>query len=271
MRARSIVFDVFGDYVRENGGRISLQKLAAVLGHFDVPPDSARVVMSRLAREGWFDVERDRRSSIYTPSERGWELLDSGLERIMQRPVEQSWRGTWYMVIFSVPEKDRAARVRLKAKLSWLGFGQLAPSTWVSPHDRLADAEAALAAVKSARFDLFAATSQGQRTDLERAAQCWDLDGLATDYQAFTARCTDILAAGPGALTGASAMTTRTKLVHEYRKFPFRDPQLPGELLPDDWPALAAYEAFLAAFSSLEDEAMSFYRDITEQRATAGV
>jgi phenylacetic acid degradation operon negative regulatory protein len=36
----------------------------------------------------------------------------------------------------------------------------------------------------------------------------------------------------------------RSKLVHEWRKFLFRDPGLPAELLPSEWPGLAAAEFF---------------------------
>ena len=36
----------------------------------------------------------------------------------------------------------------------------------------------------------------------------------------------------------------RSKLVHEWRKFLFRDPGLPAELLPDEWPGYPATEFF---------------------------
>ena len=36
----------------------------------------------------------------------------------------------------------------------------------------------------------------------------------------------------------------RSNLVHEWRKFLFRDPGLPAELLPDRWPGTQAAELF---------------------------
>lgn len=263
MRARSVVFDIFGDYVRRTGGRISLRQLTPVLGAFGVPADSTQVVMSRLAREGWFTIERNGRTSVYQPSPKGWELLDSGLERIMSGPPTTPWHGRWYMAIFSVPESQRAIRNRLKTELSWLGFGQLAPSTWISAHNRLEEAEQALAAEDSIWFDLFEVEGGGRRTDIERAMICWDLTSLGRDYQAFGDKCQTLIDEIAPRLVGRDALIQRTELIHEYRRFPFRDPGLPPELLPPDWPAFNAHQLFIQAFNILEPEALRHFQSIT--------
>lgn len=261
MQARSVVFDLFGGYIRESGGEISLKKLIALLECFDIGPDSARVVMSRLTREGWFEVTRRSRTSIYSLSAKGWDLLNEGLERIMRRPEPQAWDGRWVVATFTVPEKDRAVRTRLKTKLAWLGFGQLAPAIWISPHDRFAEAEELLAAEPSARYDLFEARGRGSRTDADRAAISWDLEQLATDYRKFSAECRDLVARARS-LRGRAALVARINLVHDYRKFPFRDPDLPTELLPPEWPAAMAFDAFIDAFKALGPEAAQFYLSV---------
>lgn len=264
MNARSVVFDLFGGYVRDSGGEISLQDLLALLECFDVAPDSARVMMSRLSREGWFEVRRQSRSSMYSPSDKGWHLLDEGLERIMRRPAPEEWDGSWVMVTFNVPEKHRAVRTRLKTKLSWLGFGQLAPSIWISPHARLAEAEEVLHAEPGAKYDIFEARSRGIRTDAERAAACWPLDELDKDYRIFTSWAEELQGKAE-TLRGRSALVTRIELIHAYRKFPFRDPDLPAELLPDLWPAASAYDAFIRTFEALGPEAKAYYDSVVSQ------
>ncbi|MDQ1625640.1 MAG: phenylacetic acid degradation operon negative regulatory protein, partial [Actinomycetota bacterium] len=40
------------------------------------------------------------------------------------------------------------------------------------------------------------------------------------------------------------AFAARSRLVHEWRKFLFRDPGLPRTLLPDGWPGEKAAEFF---------------------------
>lgn len=267
MQARSVVFDLFGGFVRDFGGEISLQHLTALLECFDVPPDSARVVMSRLTREGWFEVRRQSRTSWYSPSSKGWHLLDEGLERIMRRPGPEPWDGTWVVVTFSVPETQRAARTRLKTALAWLGFGQLAPSIWISPHELFREAEEALAKEPSARYEIFEARGRGARSDADRASACWDLDELAQDYRDFIAWC-EQLRAGALDLKSREALVVRTELVHAYRKFLFRDPELPVELLPREWPAAAAFDGFLSAFEALTPEARAFYFSVVGSPAS---
>jgi phenylacetic acid degradation operon negative regulatory protein len=247
--------------VRHFGGEIALRDLSTLLACFDVPPDSARVVMSRLAREGWFEVSRQGRVSRYRPSAKGWELFDSGLERIMRGPVSEEWQGKWFMATFTVPEENRASRARLKTKLAWLGFGQLAPSIWISPHDHLADAETAFAEEPTARYKLFEASSRGPQSDRELAASSWDLELLAKDYLAFTARCHDLVR-DAAAIRGRAALICRVELVHDYRRFPFQDPGLPAVLLPERWPAGEAHRAFLDAFDSLGAEATGYYKEV---------
>lgn len=258
MKARSVVFDVFGEYVRERGGQISLRHLSAVLAELGVPPDSARVVMSRLSREGWFDVTRRGRESTYRPSARATEVLSTGLERIMKGPIPDTWDGQWYMVAFSVPESARTLRMRLRTQLSWWGFGPLAPGIWVSPHDRLEEVAQFCASDPSIKAELFAARSRGG-DDKDRAARCWDLDGIAQDYLAYIEQCRRALAHEP---VGARALAVRVELAHDYRGFLLRDPDLPGELLPEEWPAAAAHTEFIRALAALRDEAFAFYDSV---------
>ncbi|WP_018655608.1 PaaX family transcriptional regulator C-terminal domain-containing protein [Actinomadura flavalba] len=51
--------------------------------------------------------------------------------------------------------------------------------------------------------------------------------------------------------TDEQAFATRTRLVHEWRKFLFEDPGLPAELLPEGWPGSAAARRFDAEAARL--------------------
>jgi phenylacetic acid degradation operon negative regulatory protein len=259
---RSLIFDLFGGYVRYDGGVIGLQGLAALGRCFGISSDAVRVVMSRLRREGWFEVERVAGRARYRATERTWRLLDEGYQRIFEQP--EPWSGNWYVVIYEVPEPERAVREQLRKTLSWLGFGPLAASTWVSPHDRL---DAVLDWVRdqpSARVDTLVARSRSDEQDLDFASRCWDLDGLKRDYQQFL----DQYGSADGRrawrdATGTDALVAQVRLAHDYRLFLFRDPGLPAHLLPADWPAPKAAELFAEAYEHLSAEAMAAYRSLT--------
>ena len=135
MKARSLVFDLFGDYLRYRDGVVRLRSLVALMDAFEVPETTVRVVVTRLRKEGWLDSEKSGRETTYSLTPAAWKLLDEGRSRIFER-ARGPWDGQWHMVMYSVPETDRAMREQLRKKLAWLGFGPLSSSVWLSAHDR---------------------------------------------------------------------------------------------------------------------------------------
>lgn len=267
-KPRALVFDLFGDSLRYHGGAARLQALTALLEVFGVGESTTRVVLARMRREGWFETRREGRLTVYSLTEAGWQLLDAGRARIFDR-VRDSWDGQWRMVVYAVPERDRADRARLRRALAWLGFGPLAPATWVSPHPRLDGVATALAATPAVQLDLLTCRAGSPAADRLMAARCWDLDGLARDYRAFLHRLDGLPPASALAvLPGEAALRRRIELVAAYRTFPFRDPDLPAELLPEDWPGRRAHEMFVAAHDALAGPAEAHVRAVLERHGT---
>jgi phenylacetic acid degradation operon negative regulatory protein len=251
VKARSLVFDLFGDYLRYRGGEARLRGLVALMGCFDVPEATVRVVVTRLRKEGWLASRRDGRETVYSLTDAAWELLDEGRSRIFDRATGP-WGGWWHMVIYSVPESERALREQLRKKLAWLGFGPLSSSVWLSPHDRLDAVRHAFADEPAVRLDVFRSRSEGIASDREIAARSWDLEGLDRDYAGLLEDYRRLLPRyRDGELRGAEALVARMHLIHDYRHFPFRDPDLPPELLPEGWSGRRAHEAFLEAHGLL--------------------
>ena len=181
MKARSLVFDLFGDYLRYRGGEVRLRHLVALMACFDIPEPTVRVVATRLRKEGWLSSRREGRETIYALTETAWELLDEGRDRIFNR-ARGPWDGQWHMVIYSVPEAERALREQLRKKLAWFGFGPLSASVWLSPHDRAGDVLKAFADEPSVRLDVFRSQSKGPAEDRDIASRAWDLGELDRDY-----------------------------------------------------------------------------------------
>ncbi|WP_319456924.1 MULTISPECIES: PaaX family transcriptional regulator C-terminal domain-containing protein [unclassified Mycobacterium] len=263
MNHRSLIFDLFGGYIRYAGGRISLRSLAAVVEPFGVSTDALRVVMSRLRREGWQEVTRTASGAEYRATAEMWEVLDEGYDRIF-RPAEPAWDGQWRMVIYEVPETERALRDQLRKQLAWLGFGQLVSSTWLSCHDRLDAVGAWVAEHPVARIETLVARSQSEEQDRRFAHRCWDLDTVAADYAAFVRQFGSTANRHSWEhAQGVDALVARVRLVHEYRLFAFRDPRLPGHLLPDAWPGPSADRLFAQAYNHLETEAVAAFEALT--------
>jgi len=50
VKARSLVFGLFGDFLRYRGGEVRLRGLIALMGCFDVPEPTVRVIVARLRK-----------------------------------------------------------------------------------------------------------------------------------------------------------------------------------------------------------------------------
>lgn len=258
MKARSLVFDLFGDYLRYQGGTARLRTLVALMERFDIPESTVRVVVARLRKEGWLGSRRDGRETTYVLTDAAWQLLDEGRVRIFGRATGP-WDGQWHLVIYSVPETDRAVRDRLRKRLAWLGFGPLSAAVWLSPHDRLKQLREDFADQPAVRLDTLRARSHGAEADRDMASRAWDLAALDADYAALLGRYRPRLPAyRAGGVRGADALVERMRLVHDYRLYPFRDPDLPPELLPQGWSGRAAHEVFLEAHGLLRAPAEAF-------------
>jgi phenylacetic acid degradation operon negative regulatory protein len=269
VRPRSIVFDLFGDYIRYRAGAARLRTLSTLMSCFGVGESTVRVVLTRLRKEGWFDSWREGRETVYGLNNKSLHLLDEGRSRIFDR-ARTEWDRHWYMVIYSVPESERGVRDRVRKELAWLGFGPLAPSTYVCPHDRLQQVRESLADEPALRLDTLRCQSSGLPVDREMATRCWDLDELNEDYRELLRTYRKRMASyRAGHLSPEEALVERMQLTYDYRKFPFRDPDLPTELLPAGWLGREAHELFLEAHELLRPPAEDFFDKVAGTRPAA--
>ncbi|HUG83604.1 MAG TPA: PaaX family transcriptional regulator C-terminal domain-containing protein [Euzebya sp.] len=83
-----------------------------------------------------------------------------------------------------------------------------------------------------------------------------DRGELCDAYAAFSAA----FGADLGPLDGAEAFVAQTRMVHEWRKFPFMDPGLPRQLLPRGWIGLHAAKVFADSHRSWAGPATAWFR-----------
>jgi phenylacetic acid degradation operon negative regulatory protein len=238
VNARSALFDLYGDHLAARGGRAPVAALVRLLAELDVAAPAVRTAVSRMVRQGWLAATRLPSGPGYVLTERAVRRLDEAAARIY-RTREASWDGRWHLL--SLPAvRDRSARERLRSGLTYLGYGAIDDTTWLAA--RPSSELAALLAAEGVAAEGFRAC---HLDDSEALVQrVWDLDGLGTAYDEWlgSARAT-VDALGPGP-TDAAAFAARSRLVHDWRKFLFVDPNLPDQLLPPNWPGRAAARYF---------------------------
>jgi phenylacetic acid degradation operon negative regulatory protein len=256
VRPRSLVVDLYGDYVRYRGGEIGLQELIKLMAPFGVSEQSARMTVSRLKKEDWLYARRVGRYSYYSLTPRAFRLLDEGRERIFTRS-EDDWSGGWYMVIYKVSESERKMRERLRQILAWLGFGAFAPSTWVSVRDRFDELTKEMAEEGiEASIDMLTVRTAGIEQDRDFAARCWNLGAIDARYREFMEEHRGL---GDESASEEKAFISRVRLVDDYRRFVHIDPDLPPPLLPAGWSGHAAHEMFLGLYHELAGPANRYF------------
>ena len=238
--ARSVLLTLLGEYVLPASGGAWQETLIAALETLDHKTPAARRALARSVAAGWLSTERrGRRSRVHlTPSTA--EMLRSGAERIYSFGEPWAWDGHWLLVVVRVPEERREVRHRLRTRLAWAGFGSLGGGLWISPHaERESELHDAAGADSVAELVSFRAEIGAVGDPARVVAEAWDLEAVAAAYRAFVARFGRLRPASPQAIFRA-----QTQLVHEWRKFPFLDPDLPAAMLPARWPRRRAHDLF---------------------------
>jgi phenylacetic acid degradation operon negative regulatory protein len=263
MRPRAIVFDLYGEYFRYSGGAARLGPLTELMGLFGVERATVRVVMTRLRKEGWFDSDKLGREVTYRLNEKSWHLLDDGRARIFER-VFGEWNRVWTQALLDDEAIDRDRRRRIETALHWCGFGNYAGGAWFSPHDRRKQLGEMLAGGDETYVQYLQATTAGLTADRLIAERCWDLTELHVDYQDFIEQYKPRLQRYRRGIEGEQALIERMQLIQDYRRYPFRDPDLPDSLLPAGWRGREAHETFIEAHELLRAAAESLVATVTD-------
>jgi phenylacetic acid degradation operon negative regulatory protein len=262
--ARSVLLTVLGEYVVPAGDGVWQETLVGALEALGYKTQAARQALARSVTGGWLRTERHGRRARMFATDETAAMLRNGAERIYRFGEPWAWDGRWLLVVLRVPEERREVRHQARTQLAWAGFGSLGGGLWITPHvDREAEvlrlAEGSVAELLSFRAEM------GEFGDpREVVASAWDLDGVAAAYRAFIERFGRLRPRSVEAMFGAQTM-----LVHEWRKFPFLDPELPEEMLGARWPRRRALEVFRERHAVWHEAAQDYFASLEALRSAA--
>jgi phenylacetic acid degradation operon negative regulatory protein len=230
VNARSALFDLYGDHLRFRRGRAPVAALVRLLAPLEIAAPAVRTAVSRMVRQGWLQPVRLAEGPGYALTPKAVRRIDDALARIYRTRSEE-WDGRWHVLVIS-RVADRAARDRLRDALAFLGYAPLDDTTWIAPHPS-AEVDGLLAA-EGVRAERFTAEHDGDSVGLVQ--RLWDLEGLGRSYERWLAEAEGLAGEAGFEADDETAFAVRSRLLHEWRKFLFRDPGLPRVLLPADWP-----------------------------------
>lgn len=272
---QELVATLFGLHANAEGV-MRVSALVALMADLGIDGGSARSTVSRLKAKGILQRTVGRGPASYVLS--GAVLGAFSVEDQRIFAPERSQPGDpWALVVFSVPESERNRRYELRTELISLGFGFVAAGVAIAP---LAGLEQALERLQARGLDRYVDHFQGHygegRKLRDRVQEWWDLGALDVQYAEFLADYRDELtwwrtrsAQAPDLSVAErkDAFALYVPLLTRWRRFPYRDPNIPLELLPVGWKAPRAKLMFLELHSILKAPAAA-HASLALERAT---
>lgn len=257
-RPQRLLSTLLGDYWFARTEYLPSAALVDLLGRFDVSASGARAAIQRLAHRGFLVAARQGRQTSYAVAPRVLSKIEESSRLIFEPPFGSEWDGQWTIVAFTVPEVRQASRRSFREALRKKGFASLYDAVWVSPRDQVQVA-LALAAESGVTQVIAVVTSELAGLEPEAAIRSlFDLPALRRRYDAFLGDWPEDTVA----TASDRALVTRTTIMSTWRQIVRQDPNIPRALLPDDWPAVDAYERCALVYDALGADAEETMRDI---------
>jgi phenylacetic acid degradation operon negative regulatory protein len=228
-RTGSLIITFYGDAIVPRGGSIWLGTLLQFLGMIGLEGGVVRTSVSRLAADGWLDRDKLGRKSFYHLAKSGRERFEAAVEHVYN-PRPATWEGKFGLLLIG----SGADREVSRAALLESGFGSPIPGAWIAP----SGVKVPPVPESAIRVEVSASHDMAQRLILAS----WPLEHTAASYHDFLKTFSPLESWIGQAkdIAPADAMLARILLIHHYRRVLLRDPLLPADLLPGNWPANAA-------------------------------
>ncbi|MBN2239167.1 MAG: hypothetical protein JW712_05300 [Dehalococcoidales bacterium] len=265
IRPQSAMLILYGDYLLENKAELGIGSIITLFGNFGLSDQAVRSAVSRMCRSGLLKVRSSGRKSFYSLTEYGLSLLTTGARRVFTRK-DTKWDGYWNIVTYSIPEDNRKKRDVLRRELSWMGYGTLSGATMISPYDFSSVVlELAKKLGITEYIHIFQAKQTGIGDAMKIVSSCWELNKIHDIYADFLAtfeprykEFKNRIDRGE-AIDNSEYFSERFMLIHDYRRLPFFDPDLPEELLPDNWLRPRAVKLFNDYHELLAEKANRYF------------
>jgi phenylacetic acid degradation operon negative regulatory protein len=237
MQPQDLMLMLFGTYALDHGVCLGAGGIIEALGRAGVSTHATRSTLSRMVGRDLLHRRPAGRKVYFGLTERSAAILRDGRARIWQDgAVNDRWDGTWTLLSFSLPESMQRERHDLRSRLAWSGFGPVQGGLWIAP-GRVEAAAIVASLGLAAHARVFFATADPATDIYELIADAYDLPELSERYLGFLSRW-------EGSTPPDDPFATRLRLSAEWLDAIRRDPRLPVEHLPADWPAARAQKVF---------------------------
>jgi phenylacetic acid degradation operon negative regulatory protein len=254
------------DYWLMEGAMVPSGVLVELMADFGVTESGTRTILSRLTAAGRLESTRLGRRTVYRLSDRARRRLRPWLRTVADfGVVDPTAPVTWTALAFSVPERRRADRQKLRDGLSWLGMAPLYDGVWVTPRPVSQEARSLLGTLGIESASVFSGRIEPLGSVHGSPIDAWDIGLIRELYESYLAETEPLLEQlVRGRVEPVQALVRRTELINVWRGFPRVDPGLPLDLLPPDWPRARAHATFIRLYDGLAPAALRRVRSVVD-------
>ncbi|MBR9712976.1 phenylacetic acid degradation operon negative regulatory protein PaaX [Acinetobacter baumannii] len=264
----SLISTIFGDSVLHRGGNISLASLIQLLELFGFNDRAVRTSVFRLVKNDWLCSDKIGRTSFYRITDSSRSTYLQAEQRIYNDQMKE-WDHYWDLILMS--SLDTENKALLKKELEWLGFANISTNLMAYPGCNRIELQRLLVDLNmSEQVVVFKAeTLQLFNNSVDTIGRMlrtnWPIDELRQRYLQFLDIFREIgvlLMQENEQLEPVQAFQIRTLLIHYYRRILLKDPALPLELLPTDWPAISARTLSINIYKKVFEPADEYFLSV---------
>ncbi|EMN3698587.1 PaaX family transcriptional regulator [Acinetobacter baumannii] len=264
----SLISTIFGDSVLHRGGNISLASLIQLLELFGFNDRAVRTSVFRLVKNDWLCSYKIGRTSFYRITDSSRSTYLQAEQRIYNDQMKE-WDHYWDLILMS--SLDTENKALLKKELEWLGFANISTNLMAYPGCNRIELQRLLVDLNmSEQVVVFKAeTLQLFNNSVDTIGRMlrtnWPIDELRQRYLQFLDIFREIgvlLMQENEQLEPVQAFQIRTLLIHYYRRILLKDPALPLELLPTDWPAISARTLSMNIYKKVFEPADEYFLSV---------
>ncbi|MGP3534129.1 PaaX family transcriptional regulator [Microbacterium sp. RD1] len=263
--AQSVIITLLGElWPLGEPARVPSMAIADILSSIGISETATRSALSRMQRNGTLDLHKSGRRTLYSIAGEVATSIPGSTELTMGfGDSSRPWSGDWTVVVFSLPESQRAVRQNLRDKLRWLGFGPLRDGVWVAPRCEATTALAELGDLLPDNAVVLRSQEFFGAVDVETA---WPLEPVRDAYASFIEDFRPYMfSLRASTVAPTEAFRVWTSLLGRWRAFPTMDPDLPASQMPADWPQREARRTFIAVHDGCTPLVQSLVRSIVER------
>jgi phenylacetic acid degradation operon negative regulatory protein len=238
----------------------SVGELMALTRPLGVTAVSLRTCLSRLKNKGVLSARLlGGKTTYFFSAQRA--AVNANIAQSFNEPDWTGWDKSFWGIHLHFSSGDKNGRYRITKKLSLHRFAPLSPGFWIRPclpREKPDRAPESLFPDNCCRIIRFHPVRPFSKAE---AASLWDIAGAQRDMRAAVRQTVDAMNRDRG-LTPVEAFIERLTTGERIVAALFRDPLLPREFLPADWPAPELRRLFAKFDSTMVSLSRPFWESI---------